>query len=271
MGCSVNPFRIAYPDGEALPVVASVPHAGTSLPEGYAARFASDAMRALPMTDWYVDRLFDFLPALGVTLIAAEWSRFVIDLNRPPDGEALYPGRYETGLVPLENFDGEAVFAEPPSREQIARARREIYEPYHRKLDELLAQAARGGRAVLFDLHSVTPRANRISGPLPCEIMLGDRDGRSCGAWLTALVERAYAAAGFSVVRNDPYKGGWITERSGRRSGVEALQIEMNWAVYLEGLDSPPPRGARFSSARARLRAVFEGLLPLASERLARS
>lgn len=221
------------------------------------------------MTDWHVAGLFDFLPALGVTLIAAEWSRFVIDLNRPPAGEALYPGRYETGLVPLTDFDGEPVFAAPPSAAEIAQARHEIYEPYHRELDRLLALRARAGRTILFDLHSVTPQVNRISGPLTHEIMLGDRDGTSCGFWLTEIVERAYADAGFSVARNDPYKGGWITARTGNLEWVEALQIEMSWAVYMDPLDpAAAPGSERFTAARERLRAVFASLLPAATARL---
>src|SRR5699024_7769121 len=160
---------------------------GIALPPGYADRLASDAMRKLPMTDWHMARLFDFLPALGVTVIAAEVSRFVIDLNRPPDGEALYPGRYETGLVPTESFDGSAVFASPPTTEEIDAARRGIYEPYHHRLAELRAERSEAGGVIQFDLHSVTPAANKISGPLESEIMLGDRTGRSCRSWLTDL------------------------------------------------------------------------------------
>lgn len=266
MGGLLKPFSVYEPTGTPLPVVASVPHAGTYLPPGYPERLASDTMRALPMTDWHLASLFDFLPALGVTLIAAEWSRFVVDLNRPPAGEALYPGRYETGLVPLADFDGAPVFGEPPSAEETARARREIYEPYHRELDRLLALRAQGGRTLLFDLHSVTPQPNRISGPLTHEIMLGDRDGTSCASWLTEIVERAYAEAGFSVVRNETYKGGWITARAGNLAGVEALQIEMNWAVYMDPLDpAAAPGSERFTAARERLRVVFASLLPAAT------
>jgi len=239
------------------------------LPPGYERRFASEAMRRLPMTDWYVDRLFDFLPALGVTVIAAAVSRFVIDLNRPPDGKALYPGRYETGLVPLASFDGSPVFADPPDGDDIAAARRAVYDPYHAALGRLLDERRRGGRAVLFDLHSVTPFATRISGPLTHEIMLGDRDGTSCDAWLTDAADKAYADAGFSVVRNDPYKGGWITASNGARPDVDALQIEMSWAAYMDPEHPETAVGSgRFEAARKRLRSVFEALLPAVARRL---
>ncbi len=260
----MNPYTVHDPIGEPLPLVASIPHAGTALPPGYAERLASDAMRELPMTDWHLPALFDFLPALGVTVIAAEVSRFVIDLNRPPDGEALYPGRYETGLVPLADFDGEPIFADPPAVEEIAQARRDVYEPYHCALDDLLARCRRDGRAILLDLHSVTPSPNRISGPLAADIFLGDRDGKSCAGWLARSVDDAYTAAGFAVRRNDPYKGGWITERSGRLAGVEALQIEMNWAVYLDHeRPAEGPGTSRFAAARKRLEAIFTALVPI--------
>lgn len=266
----MEPFVIREPEAPALPVVASIPHAGTWMPPGYAERLASDAMRTLPMTDWHLPLLFDFLPALGVTVIAATVSRFVIDLNRPPAGEALYPGRFETGLVPLESFDGDPVFAVPPSDEEIAAARRDIYDPYHAARRELLERRRENGRVIQFDLHSVTPAANRVSGPLTHEIMLGDRDGASCAPWLTGEAEAAYVKAGFSVARNDPYKGGWITASGGKLEGVEALQIEMSWAAYMDPkLDPAQAAGVPpFTATGARLRRVFSGLLPNAVRHL---
>ena len=260
----MEPYVIREPEGPALPVVASIPHAGTGLTPGYAGRLANDDMRALPMTDWHLLRLFDFLPGLGVTVIAGNVSRFVIDLNRPPDDVALYPGRFETGLVPLESFDGAPVFADPPTDEDIAAARRDIYEPYHAARWELLERRREAGRVIQLDLHSVTPAANRISGPLGQDIMLGDREGASCDSWLTDIAEEAYTEGGFSVTRNDPYKGGWITASCVGKPWVQALQIEMNWAVYMdldlapaEAADAPP-----FAEAGERLRRVFSALLP---------
>lgn len=256
-------YTIHSPIGEPLPVVASIPHTGIAMPEGYADRLASDAMRKLPMTDWHMAKLFNFLPALGVTVIAAEVSRFVIDLNRPPDGEALYPGRYETGLVPLQSFDGSDVFAQPPTDEDIDAARRDIYEPYHQALAAMRENRREQAGVIQLDLHSVTPAANKISGPLTHDIMLGDRAGRSCPAWLTDTVRKAYAAGEFSVSVNDPYKGGWITENAGRQAAVAALQIEMSWTVYLDpdraGESSGEPL---FGEAQNRLMKVFEHLLP---------
>lgn len=265
----MTPYTIFPAEGEALPVVASIPHTGTAMPAGYADRMASDAVRELPMTDWHMAKLFGFLPALGVTVIAAECSRYVIDLNRPPDGEALYPGRYETGLVPLTGFDGSTVFGEPPGEEEIAGARREVYDPYHARLAELRAEHREAGGLVQLDLHSVTPAANKISGPLTHDIMLGDRAGKSCSGWLTETLRDRYADEGFSVAVNNPYKGGWITESAGREAGVQALQIEMSWGVYLDAARPAESAGEPlFGASQARLRAVFERFLPAAAARL---
>jgi len=264
------PFIIREPEVPALPVVVSIPHAGTWLPPGYAQRLAGDAMRALPMTDWHLPRLFDFLPTLGVTVIAATVSRFVIDLNRPPAGEALYPGRFETGLVPLESFNGEPVFVDPPNVEEIAAARREFYDPYHAARRELLARRRDQGRVIQLDLHSVTSAANRVSGPLTHEITLGDRDGTSCAPWLSAAAAAAFVEAGFSVARNAPYKGGWITASCVDQAAVQALQIEMSWAAYMD----PKQESAEavsaplFAAAGVRLRQVFSVLLPNAVHHL---
>ncbi len=260
----MEPFVIREPEGPALPVVASIPHAGTWLPPGYAERLANDKMRTLPMTDWHLPRLFDFLPSLGVTVIAGNVSRFVIDLNRPPDGVALYPGRFETGLVPLVSFDGEPIFADPPTEADIAAARRDIYDPYHAARWDLLKHRTEAGRVIQLDLHSVTPAANRISGPLHQDIMLGDREGASCETWLTDIADQAYAEGNFSVTRNDPYKGGWVTASCADRPGVQALQIEMSWAVYMD-LNLAPAEAAGvppFDEAGERLRQVFSVLLP---------
>lgn len=257
-------YTIREPDENlALPVVVSIPHAGVNLVPGLRERLAGDHMRTLPMTDWHLPALFDFLPALGVTLIVAEMSRFVIDLNRSADGRALYPGRFETGLVPLTGFSAEPVFAVPPSAAELEQARREIYAPYHAALDALLERRRRGGRVAFFDLHSVTSEPTRISAALPAEVMLGDRDGRSCAPWFLEATAAAYREAGFSVVANDPYKGGWITERVGEQEETEALQVEMSWAAYLDPADlSAAPATPRFARARERLRVVWTRLLP---------
>ncbi|HUG97893.1 MAG TPA: N-formylglutamate amidohydrolase [Gammaproteobacteria bacterium] len=258
----VAPYGLRAPTAPAIPVVVSIPHTGTWLPAEVRARLASPAMEAQPMTDWHLHLLYDFLPGLGATTIFATASRFVVDLNRAPQPRVLYPGRFETGLVPLETFHGEPVFRAPPGPAEIEARRRAWHAPYHARLQALLDEAReRFGRVVLVDAHSVASAANRIHGALREEIYLGDRDGITCGPWLRELLRAGFAAEGLAVAVNAPYKGGYITEHYGRQDGVDAIQIEMAQRVYMDE-DDPAggPNHARFAVTRDLLRRVLATL-----------
>jgi N-formylglutamate amidohydrolase len=259
----ITPFHVREASMTEVPVVVSIPHTGTYVPDSIAADFASSHIRSLPMTDWYLHHLYDFLPALGVTTIYATYSRFVADLNRPPDDRPLYPGRFETGIVALKTFWGEDIYQTPPVPEEIARRRELVHAPYHARLLELLqSRITRFGGVVLIDAHSVASRANLLHGALEHDIYLGDRDGRSNSGWLTATVEKGFKAAGLRVVRNHPYKGGYITEHYGELSQVAALQIEMRWGLYLdEQHPERAPTHPKFLEFKKLLNGVFAGLL----------
>ncbi|HEY3860206.1 MAG TPA: N-formylglutamate amidohydrolase, partial [Gammaproteobacteria bacterium] len=94
----ITSFHIRDASNKEVPIVVSIPHTGIYVPESIRAEFASSYIGSLPMTDWYLHHLYDFLPAMGVTTIYGTYSRFVADVNRPPDDKPLYPGRYETGF-----------------------------------------------------------------------------------------------------------------------------------------------------------------------------
>jgi len=265
----VEPFIIRPATADRIPLVVSIPHTGTYIPDDVRARLASDAMRALPMTDWHLHSLYDFLPELGVTTIHATWSRFVADLNRPPDGKALYPGRFETGIVAHETFWGDAIWDEAPGDEDVAQWRSQVHAPYHARLAELLDETRqRFGRAVLIDAHSVASRASRLHGELEDDIYLGNRDETTCGAWLIDSVQAAMEEAGLRVVRNHPYKGGYITTHYGGLENVESLQIEMVQRVYMDEDDPGTAVGSeRFARAKEMLAGVFETVVAAVQER----
>ncbi|MBT8143057.1 MAG: N-formylglutamate amidohydrolase [Gammaproteobacteria bacterium] len=249
------------PQDKAVPIVVSIPHTGVELAPDTAAAFADPATTALPMTDWHLHHLYDFLPTLGVTTLHARYSRYVIDLNRAPDGAALYPGRFETGLVPLETFDGEPIFREPPDAGAIEGLRRLYHAPYHQRLAAVLdAFEAEQGTVVLIDAHSVASRANRIHPALDHDIYLGNRDGESCDAWLIDTVGEVFADHGYRVRCNDPYKGGFITQHYGKRPGVAALQIEMCQRLYMNEDDPAVATPANFEQMQNCLVTLFATL-----------
>lgn len=262
MSVDPAPFVIRRPTATPIPLVVSIPHTGTLLPDATAGRLASSEMLEQPMTDWHLERLYDFLPQLGVTTIHSVYSRFVVDLNRPPDSRALYPGRFETGLVPLQTFHGDSIFSAPPTDDEMPRLRADYHAPYHDALAGLLqAVLSERQRVVLVDAHSVASGANRLHGALADEIYLGDRDGCTAGSWLRDCLRTGFEVEGYTVSLNDPYKGGYITDHYGRIDGVEAIQIEMCQRVYMD--ESSPGTGTehpRFGVAKLALRRVFTSL-----------
>lgn len=256
----MEPFVVRPATVDRIPLIVSIPHTGTYIPDEIRARLASDAMRALPMTDWHLHALYDFLPDLGITTIHATWSRFVADLNRPPQGGALYPGRFETGIVARETFWGDTVWSEPPTNTEIDEWRQKVHAPYHARLQALLDETREEfGRVLLIDAHSVASRANRVHSELEDDIYLGNRDETTCGPWLINEVQSAMEEAGLRVVRNYPYKGGYITAHYGSQPAVESLQIEMAQRVYMDESDAGNAVSSeRFARARTLLSEVFE-------------
>jgi len=254
-------FRLTPARPPARAVVASIPHAGTFVPEDVRRGFRSAAQARLPMTDWHLGRLYEFLPSLGVALLEARVSRYVADLNRDPESRPLYPGRFETGLVPVVDFAGEEIWTERPGADEIARRRRLVFDPYHRRLAALLGEtraASGSGHVLLLDLHSVASAPSRVAPALAEDIFLGDRDGSTAPAAVSETFVRAYERRGLRVARNRPYKGGYITAHYGTLPGVSALQIEMAERVYMDEGRPEDPDEERLRRARALLREILE-------------
>lgn len=245
-----------------IPLLVSIPHTGTFVPADIALQFARPEIATTMMTDWALHELYAFLPALGIDVIHATHHRFVIDLNRPPDARPLYPGRFETGLVPTESFHGEPIWRTPPSQAVIGQRLEHFYRPYHAALERRLREKlARFGRCYLIDAHSVESRASRLHGPLTDDIFLGDRDGVTCDLKFTQRVRELFVQQGLRVSLNQPYKGGYITAQYCSIEGVQSLQIEMCQRLYMtEGRPAEAATDPRFGTFQQRLRAVFEGI-----------
>jgi N-formylglutamate deformylase len=246
------------------PLVISLPHVGTDIPADIARRMTPRA-RQVEDTDWHVDRLYRFASAAGVSWLQARLSRYVIDLNRPPDDHSLYPGQASTGLCPTMTFAGESLYpAALPTAAEVAARRERYWRPYHDALKELIAQArGRHGFAVLLDAHSIRSVVPRLfAGRLP-DINLGTNDARSCDPLLAAGLEARLAAQGrFTHVLNGRFKGGYITRTYGEpQAGVHAVQIELAQAGYMD------ESGHAFDDARAEpLRELLRSLVAVLAE-----
>lgn len=218
------------------PLLISVPHAGTCVPEYIARRF-SPAAQSLPDTDWYVDRLYEFAEKTGVSLLSANYSRYVIDLNRPPDDAALYAGK-TPGLIPLETFDGKSIYAgdDPGTVESMERLE-QFWQPYHVTIeDEMKRIRSEHGYSLLLDAHSIQSSVPMLfDGVLP-DLNLGSYEGRSASG---GLVDSAMAAIrgqqNYSHVLDGRFKGGYITRHYGRpQEGHHAVQLEISQATYMD-------------------------------------
>jgi N-formylglutamate deformylase len=222
----------------SLPLLVSFPHVGTTIPPELEARMTEAALQRADV-DWHLPQLYAFAEGLGASLLIAHHARHVIDLNRPPEDESLYPGQDVTGLLPIDTFRKEPLYrpGQAPDPDE-ARQRLPIYwQPYH---DALRAELARlralHGRVVLWDAHSIASRMPRFfDGKLP-DLNLGTADGKSCAPAIQAAVEaEMQAQIAYTHIANGRFKGGHITRHYGRPAdGIHALQLEMCQCVYMD-------------------------------------
>lgn len=251
------------------PLLVSLPHDGTALPDAIRARATAAACR-VPDTDWHVGELYAFVRELGASVLVPAWSRYVADLNRDPEGHALYPGRSETSLVPVTTFAGEPIYAagDEPGVAEVALRREMYWQPYHDALAGELARMRRvHPRVVLWDGHSIKSRVPMFfEGQLP-DFNLGTAGGASCSPALqhalgSVLHQRAGGGIGhYSHVVNGRFKGGYITRHYGRpEAGIEAVQLELAQYTYMDE-DSFEYLPARAAPVQEVIRALLETCL----------
>lgn len=232
-----------FEPGQA-PLLISVPHAGTLIPDSVLAGMSED-VTSLPDTDWFVDRLYDFAPRMGIGMIVGRYSRYVIDLNRSPEGEKLYPGRAETELCPTTLFDGTPLYpsGQEPDVQEIENRRRLYWQPYHNKLREELDRLRRQhNKVLLWDAHSIRSQVPRLFDGILPDLNFGTADGASCDPEIAEAVHAsARTGENFSTVLNGRFKGGYITRHYGLPDeGFHALQLEIAQSSYMDETRSGP-------------------------------
>ena len=232
------------------PLLVSMPHVGTDIPDDIAATLAPVALRRAD-TDWHLEQLYAFAAEMQASTLAARWSRYVIDVNRPPEDTNLYPGLDTTGLCPVDTFGCESLYlpGRVPTEVEVKRRLQRYWQPYHQQLRaELDRLLALHGRVVLWDAHSIASMVPRFfDGQLP-DLNFGTARGTSCAPELeAAVVGVARGQQRLTVAVNGRFTGGYITRHYGQpQHGVHAIQLEMCQYLYM---DESAPYGYRPDNA----------------------
>jgi N-formylglutamate deformylase len=221
----------------SVPLLVSIPHLGTEIPQVLRSAYVPRAL-AVEDTDWHLDRLYSFATDLGASVLQPSVSRYVIDLNRPPDDQPMYPGASNTELCPTRFFTGEPLYEQgiAPSTQERGRRLSSYWRPYHQGLSEELDRIrAEHGFALLWDAHSIRSQIPWLfEGRLP-DLNIGTAGGNSADASVAQAVAHAAARhARYTHALNGRFKGGYITRHYGRPAdNVHAVQLEICQCTYM--------------------------------------
>lgn len=234
----MKPYQILQSTGKTLPIVISIPHCGTNFPAEIKENYVENKVQDIDDTDWFLQDLYNFAPAMGITIIHANYSRWVIDLNRDPQSAPLYnDGRIITGLTTTTDFLGNPIYkpGKEPNQDEVQRRLDVYYWPYYQQLQDLLDQRKKEfGKVILWDAHSIRRMVPTIrKEPFP-EMILGDNDEKSADKKLIDATLNTLSK-GYQVNHNDPFKGGHITRYFGNPANhIHALQLERNKNLYMD-------------------------------------
>lgn len=234
-----GPFQMFMPTDITVPLMISAPHCGTALTPDFIANAASESIKMVPDTDWFVDELYGFAKALNIPLISANYSRYVIDLNRQLPGEdSLYTNTSRvTGLVPLRTFGGDPIYQEgcEPSGEDIQQRIDQIHTPYYDKINETLAKMQEKFPIVmLYDGHSIIGHVPSIQAEPFLDYMPANRSGLTCPNAFIDKAEAIIKKHGKSLISNGPFQGGNITRsfHDGDKK-ILSFQMEISQRIYM--------------------------------------
>jgi len=234
----MDPFHVLEATAPKVPVIISIPHCGTAFPDELINDYLPQQVGLIDDTDWFLQDLNDFAPALGITVVYAKYSRWVIDLNRDPKSAPLYTdGRLITGLTTTTDFIGNPIYkpGKEPDQTEIDRRLNTYFWPYYQKVQELLDERKKQfGNVLLWDAHSIRSMVPTIRKEAFPEMILGDNDEKSADKKLIGITLKNLSSV-YQVNHNDPFKGGHITRYFGNPSNnVHALQLERNKNLYMD-------------------------------------
>jgi N-formylglutamate amidohydrolase len=276
-----TPLRLSRPARQTAPLVFASPHSGRDYPADFVAAARLDSIGLRRSEDCFVDDLFAAAPTLGVPLLSATFPRAFCDANREP--WELDPAMFQDALPAWVNTassrvgaglgtiarvvaSGEAIYRDKLHFAEAERRVRGCWQPFHDTLVELIEQTRAGfGGCLLIDCHSMPAHGcPGRNGTVPIDVVLGDAHGTACAARITRRIEQLFIGLGYTVRRNDPYAGGYITRHYGRpREGVHALQIEVARRLYMD--ETRIERGAGFASVRRDLTSLIAAVAAEAS------
>ena len=249
-----------------IPLLISIPHCGTHIPEDIRDQLLPVAQDVRD-TDWHLPTLYAFAKEMGASILQANLSRYVIDLNRPIDQTNLYPGQDTTLLCPIDNFDREPLYpaGKLPTQEEINRRRTLYWQPYHDALaGELARLKSLHGQTVLWDAHSIRSVLPRFFQGKLTDLNLGTASGKSCDPALSAKVFAcAQTDTLHTSVLNGRFTGGTITRQYGQpEQGIHAIQLEMTWSAYMN--EHPPYN--YLSETAAKVQPVLKQMLQICAD-----
>ncbi|MGK7389273.1 MAG: N-formylglutamate amidohydrolase [Candidatus Cyclobacteriaceae bacterium M2_1C_046] len=258
-------FNFKEPSAQKVPILISVPHSGTFFPEDIKADFKPEQLSSLEDTDWYVEKLYDFAPSLGMSMIVANYHRWVIDLNRNPESKPLYDdGRNVTALCPTSTFNEKPLYHEKriPGAKEIDRRLENYYKPYYEKISETLDSFINEfGIALLWDAHSIKQYVPGIKKEIFPDLIVGDNDGKAAGDGISMIALDNLETERYNLAYNKPFKGGNITRHFGNPAqNQHALQLEMTKINYMDN-DEVHYDEQRAGHMRELLISVFSSLI----------
>lgn len=259
------PYHISEPETTRVPILISVPHSGTAFPDNIRDHYDQKLIEAPDDTDWFVHKLYDFAPAMGITMIRAEYSRWVIDLNRDPESSPLYnDGRIITELCPTATFAGEPIYKDHhmPGGKEITRRLDTYYWPYYNKVSELLNDMKQEfGKVLFWDAHSIRQYVPLIRKEIFPDLILGDNKGKTADRTLIDTTMASLKNSKLLIEHNYPFKGGHLTRYFGKpEENQHALQLEMTKINYMDNRERHYDID-RATRMRKILKKTFENLI----------